>query len=74
MRSQKSDLQQSMGLDLSNAAQQNAQAQFGNAATVAGMTQPRMYNSGGTQTTSEPFGMLMGIGGMAANVGASALG
>ena len=36
-------------------------------------TQPRMYNSGGTQTTSDPFGMIMGIGSMAANVGASAL-
>ena len=70
LREQKSTMMQSMGLDLSNAAQQNAQSQFGNAATVAGMTQPRMYNSGGTQTTSDPMAIMSAIAG----VGGSALG
>lgn len=49
LRSQHRDLQQSLGMDLSNAAQDNAQGQFNRQATVAGLTSPQMYNSSSTQ-------------------------
>ena len=74
MRSQKADLFQNMGIDLGNAAQQNAEGKFGRQATVAGFTQPQMYNSGGTQTVSDPFGQAMQIGQMISSVGSAALG
>jgi hypothetical protein len=62
LRSQKSDLQQSMGLDLSNAAQENAQGQFQRQATVAGLTAPQMYNSAQSQkfTAGDFLGMAFG--------------
>ena len=43
IREQKLDMQQSLGMDLSNAAQQNADAKFNRQATVAGMTAPQFY-------------------------------
>lgn len=45
---QNSAAQQNLGLDLSNAAQQSAGDQFNRQATVAGLTQPRMYGSSST--------------------------
>ncbi len=70
LRSQQSDLSQSMGLDLSNAAQENAQGQFNRQATVAGLTAPQMYGSGGTTTVHDPWGTAMGlIGGGASAAG-----
>ena len=52
--------QQNLGLDLSNAAQQEAQAKFGRQATVAGLTSPHLYQSG----SSQPFtgGDALGLG------------
>ena len=52
--------QQNLGLDLSNAAQQEAQAKFGRQATVAGLTSPHLYQSG----SSQPFtgGDILGLG------------
>lgn len=50
MREQNSTAQQNLGLDLSNAAQQSAGDQFNRQATVAGLTQPRMYGSKSTGT------------------------
>ncbi len=47
-REQNSAAQQNLGLDLSNAAQQSAGDQFNRQATVAGLTQPRMYGSKST--------------------------
>jgi len=73
MRSQHQDLQQNMGIDLSNAAQQNSEAKFGRRAAVAGFTQPQMYNSGGTQTVSDPFGQAMQIGSMLSGLGMAAM-
>ncbi len=49
-REQNSAAQQNLGLDLSNAAQQSAGDQFNRQATVAGLTQPRMYGSQSTKT------------------------
>jgi len=62
LRSQKSDLHQSRGIDLSNAAQENAQGQFGRQATVAGLTAPQMYNSAQSQkfTAGDFLGMAFG--------------
>lgn len=40
IRANKQAMQQSMGMDLSNAAQQTSQNQFGRQATVAGLTSP----------------------------------
>jgi len=67
LRSQNSDLMQSEGLDLSNAAQQNAQGQFNRQAAVAGLTAPQAYNA--KQVTTVPFqaGDALGIGFGAAN-------
>jgi hypothetical protein len=60
LRSQNRDLQQSEGLDLSSAAQENAQGQFSRQATVAGLTAPQLYNSG--STTTQPFGVADALG------------
>lgn len=49
-REQNDQLGQSEGLDLANAAQQTAQNQFSNQATVAGLTAPRLYNSQSVNT------------------------
>jgi hypothetical protein len=73
LRSQKMDLNQNMGIDLSNAAQQNAEGKFNRQATVAGFTRPQMYGSGGTTTVSDPWGTVMGLGGMGASLGSAAL-
>ena len=73
-RAQKKDLYQNMGIDLANAAQQNASDKFGRQATVAGLTQPNMYNSQSVQKVSDPWGTAMGFAGMGANVASSALG
>ena len=53
-------MNQQMGLDLSNAAQQNAQGQFQRQATVAGLTSPVHYLA----SQSQPFsgGDILGIG------------
>lgn len=74
MRSQHQSLLQNEGLDLANAAQQNSEAKFGRQATVAGFTQPQMYNSGSTSTVSDPWGTAIGLGQMGASVGTAALG
>ncbi len=71
MRSQMSDLEQSKGLDLSNAAQQNAQGQFSRQATVAGLTAPQMYNAQSKSVTPWSFGDTLGVG---TSLGGSALG
>ena len=73
LRTQNANFNQSMGLDLSNAAQQNAQGQFGRLATVAGMTRPQMYNSGGTQTVSDPMGTIGQIGSKASGAAMMAM-
>lgn len=65
-RSQYQDLEQNMGLDLSSAAQQNADSQFNRQATVAGLTAPRLYNSQSVNT--QPFtggdALSLGVGGL----------
>lgn len=61
LRSQKSDLQQSMGIDLSNAAQENAQGQFQRQATVAGLTAPQMYNSKSINEQKFAMGDFLGM-------------
>jgi len=53
MRSQKLDMQQSLGMDLADAAQENANAKFNRQATVAGLTSPQFYNA--KSTSSQPF-------------------
>ncbi len=66
-RAQHMDLNQSMGMDLANAAQQNAQGQFNRQATVAGLTAPQMYNSSSRQpfTAGDYVGMALSGGGAA---------
>jgi hypothetical protein len=73
-RTQTSDLNQSMGLDLSNAAQQNSAGQYARYSDIAHLTAPQMYNSGGTRTTSDPMGAIMGFGQMGTSLATSALG
>lgn len=60
LRTQNADLHQNMGLDLANAAQENAQGQFNRQATVAGLTQPISY----TSSSRQPFtaGDFLGLG------------
>ncbi len=53
MRSQKLDMQQSLGMDLADAAQENANARFNRQATVTGLTAPQSYNA--RSTNSQPF-------------------
>lgn len=55
-------MNQSLGLDLANAAQQNSSGQFGRLATVAGLTRPQMYGSGSTTKVSDPLGTAQQIG------------
>ncbi len=68
-RSQYNDLQQSMGLDLSNAAQQNAEGQFNRQATVAGLSNPQLYNSQSQNvqkwTTGDSLSLASSLGGAA---------
>jgi len=49
MRSQQRDLQQSLGMDLSNAAQENKNSQFNRQATVAQLTAPVQNQIGSRQ-------------------------
>jgi len=48
-------MQQNLGLDLSNAAQQSSQDKFNRQATVAGFTQPHLTQTGGTNVQTSPF-------------------
>lgn len=59
-RAQHNDLNQSMGMDLASAAQQNTEGQFNRQATVAGLTAPQMFQSG----SRTPFtaGDIAGLG------------
>lgn len=59
-RAQNQSMSQNLGMDLANAAQQSNASLFGQQATVAGLTAPRMYNS----SSSSPF-----TGGDALNIG-----
>lgn len=72
-RSQHSDLQQNLGAALGNAAQQTSDAKFGRQATVAGLTAPQLYNSGGTQSLSDPFGQAIQLGQMISSVASAGL-
>jgi len=74
IRSQNANFNQGMGIDLANAAQANADAKFGRQATVAGLTQPQMYNASSVQKTSDPWGVATGMLGAGASVASSALG
>ena len=71
IRSQNADFQQNMGIDLSNAAQSNADAKFGRQATVAGFTQPKDYIA--ERKTSDPWGTAVGFASAASNVAGGAL-
>lgn len=73
MRAQKKDLYQNMGIDLANAAQTNADSKFGRHATVAGLTRPVNYTAESVSKTSDPMGMIMGLGQMGATVASGAL-
>lgn len=73
LRSQQSDMHQSMGLDLSAAAQDSAQGQFNRQATVAGLTAPQMYNAKQVTTQRDPWGTAMGIGGLATSLGSAGI-
>lgn len=53
LRATHQDLQQQLGLDLSNAAQQSSADQFNRQATVAGLTAPRFYNA--KSSVAQPF-------------------
>lgn len=70
LRSQQMDLNQNLGMALSDAAQQNAQGQFARQAQVAGLTSPQLYSSGGTVTQPWSFGDTLGLG---ASLGSGAL-
>ncbi len=61
MRSQKMDLEQNMGMDLSEAGQQNNQGRFNRQAVVAGLTQPQMYNSSSSQKFTAGDAMAAGF-------------
>jgi len=63
-RSQHLDLQQSLGMDLSNAAQAAQQNKFSQQATVAGLTAPQMYNAKSVGVTSDPWGNALGVAGL----------
>ena len=65
LRSQKKDMGQSLGMALSDAGQQSNQAKFGQMATVAGMTAPKMYMQ--RSQNSQPF-----VGGDVVEMAASA--
>jgi hypothetical protein len=61
LREQNSDMDQSLGMDLGNAAQQSASDQFNRQATVAGLTAPQMYNASSTSTVHDPWGTALGL-------------
>jgi hypothetical protein len=73
-QAQKKDLAQNLGMDLANAAQNSAQAKFGRQATVAGFTQPQMYNSQSTQKVSDPWGTAIGFAGAGSNLATGLMG
>jgi len=64
MRSQKLDMQQSLGMDLANAEQENANATFNRQATVSGLTAPQFYNAQSKTTTlfTAWNGVQLGLG------------
>lgn len=64
------DLQQNLGLDLSNAAQQSSADKFNRQATVAGLTSPKFYNA--QSSTSQPWTTGDSLG-LASSVGSSLL-
>lgn len=77
MRSQNRDLDQNLGIALGDAAQRSQQAQFGQQATVAGLTSPQMYNAKSTNTVSDPWGTGLqiaglGLGGLSGGLSGSA--
>lgn len=69
-RSQKFDLKQDLGIALGNAAQQSNADKFNRQASVAQLTQPRMYGS--QSQTSQGMGFMDYLG-MGASVGGSVL-
>lgn len=69
LMAQKKDLNQSMGMDLADARQRESDAKFGRQATVAGLTQPQMYEASSVSKTSDPIGNVIGIGQMGASLG-----
>lgn len=69
-RSQKFDLKQNLGMALGEAAQQSGADRFNRQATVAQLTQPRMYSS---QSTNAQNATLFDYLGLGASVGTSAL-
>lgn len=60
LRSQQRDMSQSLGMDLSDAAQHTAGDQFHRQEVVAGLTAPQMYQSGSRQpfTAGDVTGMV----------------
>lgn len=61
-RAQKFDLQQNLGADLGNAAQQSGADKFNRQATVAQLTQPRMYGSQSTNVDKTTGWDWLGLG------------
>lgn len=73
-RAQKFDLKQNLGSDLASAALQSQQNAFGQQASVAQLTQPRLYQSGSTSTQSDPWGTALSIGSLGLGAASGALG
>jgi len=70
LREQNLDLDQNLGMDLGNAAQQASADKFNRQATVAGLTSPQMYTASQTSKVSDPWGTALGLlGGGAAAAG-----
>ncbi len=69
LREQKQGLEQNMGLDLAQAAQQSSQDAFNRQYQVAGLTAPQFYNTGGTTTSGGSLDTL----GLVASAGSGAL-
>jgi hypothetical protein len=70
------NLSQSESMDLANAAQQSGADKFNRQATVAGLTNPQLVNSGSSSVTSTPFnwgGLITGGIGAGASLGQAAI-
>ena len=65
LREQDQAANQSLGLDLSNAAQESSQNQFNRQATVAGLTAPQFYNASSSQkwTGGDTAGLIASTAG-----------
>jgi hypothetical protein len=74
IRSQNADFQQNLGIDLSNAAQANADSKFQKQAAVAGFTQPQIYNASSVQKTSDPWGTALGFAGAGSSLATGLMG